>query len=579
MTPLQSTLIGGFLNFAGPITLLALCFWVYSLWKVLTPMHRHFLPEWRSWLVSLVGAAVVFGSTHIGFKVLSDETNLLSVANMLTIFGKASNTEMWQYYYHTFKASDVSVPSRPILFPLFISLVQHVVGLRWWAPFVVNFISLVILFQLVLQWAMRELPERFLPKSVTLLVLLMSPVLSIVSTSAGFDLVSLTIGFASFLLLWEYAKRRDPGTLECLLFGLVCYASVRYESIMAIPFTAAGLFLLEGKGLLKKVSLQTIVMAGLMVLPLFVQRYLTWGSFENPPDRDPFSLRNFMDWSPIFLNSFFIDGRGPYPILLHWLGLGGLALAVKRMRGVGMIPLVFSAFVLTLLISHHFGRADHPTQARLFMPISFSLSLLAIYLLKDLERWVDPRYLLMVFAVLVYHHREYAVHDPLTSQLTMTREVRHIFDFLEQEKRPGDLYVYDRPGQLSALGLSAISWNRFRNETKTQLDNVRTHLYNRLILIDRPEYKPKNPEEWAVDKPGYILRPLREHQLTPEEYLRIAVAEPKKEAIGASKETPKETKTSPDGHVVATRVRGSSSSSSSSSSSATAPRKNPLPRE
>ena len=54
-----------------------------------------------------------------------------------------------------------------------------------------------------------------------MLVLLMSPILSISATSAGYDLLSLTVGFICFLLLFEYEARQDSATLECLLFGLV----------------------------------------------------------------------------------------------------------------------------------------------------------------------------------------------------------------------------------------------------------------------------------------------------------------------------------------------------------------------
>lgn len=594
MTPLQSWLIGGFLNFAGPITLLALCFWINSLWSVLQPLPRHFFPEWKTWLAALLGAVVVFGSTSIDFKVLSDETNLLSVANMLTAFGKASNTEMWQWYYHNYHASDVSVPSRPILFPLFTSLVQHVVGIRWWAPFVVNFVSLVVLFQLVIGWAVREIPERFLPRSTTVLALLMSPVLSIASTSAGYDLVSLTVGFACFLLLFEYGKRQDSATLECLLFGLICFASVRYESIMALPFTLFGLVLLEGqevtnqgaatryftgfRRVLGKVSFQTMAMAAMMIAPLMVQRYLTWGSFENPPDRQPFGFKNAMDWAPIFFKSFFVDGNGPYPIMLHWLGVGGLALAVKRMKGVGMIPFVFLGFVLLLLVSHHFGRADHPTQVRLFLPISFGLSMCALYLVKDLETFVDPRYLLMVFAVLVYHHREYAVHDPLTAQLTMTREVRHIRDFVAEETKPGDIFVYDRPGQLSAIGLSAINWTKFKDERKAYLENIRVGLYQRMVFIERVPYKPKDKAqeaEFVLERKGHKLHPARKHELTPEEFLRISYIEPTEEPAeekGAAAAA-EPAKTDKDGHVVATKA------SPVVSGTASAVKKSGLPRE
>ena len=525
MSTIQSLLIGGFLNFAGPITLLALLFWLNSLWTVVGPFHRSVRKHWRIALAGFAGASVVFLSTDIGFKVLSDETNLLSVANMLTVFGKASNTEMWQFYYHNFHALDVRVPSRPILFPILISLVEMVVGVKWWAPFVVNFAFLVLLFTLVLYWAETFLPERLLPRSTTLLALLMSPILSIAATSAGYDLVSLTMGFGCFLLLFEYEKRRDNATLECLLFGLICFASVRYESIMALPFTAAGLYLLEGKGIFKKVQPQTIAVAAMMILPLMVQRYLTWGSFENPPDRAPFSLRNAMDYAPIFVRSFFVEGNGPYPILLHWLGLGGLALAARRIKGVGMIPFVFMGFVLLLLLSHHFGRADHPTQARLFVPISFGLCMLAIYFLRDMEKLVDARYLLMVFAVLTFHHRQYAVQDPLTAQLTMTREVKHIREFLAVDNRPGDLWVYDRPGQLSAMGLSAISWTKFKDDNKSYLENLRVGLYNSVLIIERPAYKPKKPEEFALQRSGYRLVPLREHELTPDEMLRISVLE------------------------------------------------------
>ncbi|MGZ3650366.1 MAG: hypothetical protein ACXWR1_08515 [Bdellovibrionota bacterium] len=525
MSTMQSLLIGGFLNFAGPITLLALLFWLNSLWTVVGPFHLLVREHWKVISLALLGSVIVFCSTAIGFKVLSDETNLLSVANMLTIFGKASNTEMWQYYYHNYHALDVSVPSRPILFPLMVSLVEMVVGIKWWSPFVVNFAALVLLFSLVLYWAQKNVPDRLLPRSTTLLALLMSPILSIAATSGGYDLVSLAVGFGCFLLLFEYERRGDSATLECLLFGLICFASVRYESIIALPFTAAGLYLLEGKAIFKKVQPQTIVVAAIMILPLVVQRYLTWGSFENPPDRAPFSLRNAMDWTPVFLTSFFKDGNGPYPILLHWLGLGGLALAVRRMKGVAMIPLVFMGFVLLLLLSHHFGRADHPTQARLFIPISFGLVALAIYFLRDMEKFVDPRYLLMIFVVLTFHHRQYAVQDPLTAQLTMTREVKHIREFLAVDNRPGDLWVYDRPGQLSAMGLSAISWNKFRDDNKSYLENLKVGLYNRMLIIERPSYKRSAPDPFALQRNGYRLVPLREHELTPDEELRISVLE------------------------------------------------------
>jgi hypothetical protein len=107
----------------------------------------------------------------------------------------------------------------------------------------------------------------------------------------------------------------------------------------------------------------------------------------------------------------------------------------------------------------------------------------------------------------------------------MTREVRHIRDFIAADNRPGDLWVYDRPGQLSAIGLSAINWDKFRGENKTYLENLKVGLYNRILIVERPQYHPKNPDDFALQRNGFRLIPLREHELTPEEYLRISVLE------------------------------------------------------
>ena len=89
MSNLTSWMIGGFLNFAGPVTLVAVLLWAWSLWKVLGPLPSWREFNWKLWGGALIGTLVVFLSTNVGLKVLSDETNLLSVANMLTIFGKA----------------------------------------------------------------------------------------------------------------------------------------------------------------------------------------------------------------------------------------------------------------------------------------------------------------------------------------------------------------------------------------------------------------------------------------------------------------------------------------------------------
>ena len=516
---MKSFLITAFLNFAGPVTFLAFLLWAYSIFTLAKSRWVDSKREWGiSGLWALAATTVAFLSTSVDFKVLSDETNLLSVANMLTLFGKASNTEMWLYYYHTFHALDVSVPSRPILFPVLTALVHGVVGMKTWSPFVVNFFCLAGLFFLTLEWGRKRLAGYARP--IVTLGLLMSPVLLIVATSAGFDLCSLFFGFLSFLLLGRFLEKKEEAVEQALYFTLVCFASVRYESIVALPLVAGWIWW-QDRGRPLPWKLFAVLVP--LLLPLFIQRYLTWGSFENPADKAPFSLFHLREHGPVFLRAFFIDGRGPYPIVLHWLGAFGLLWFLRRAKVSSLLPLLYGIFLSVLLLAHHFGFADHPTQARLFLPLSFGLSALGLFFLSEVKP--DARGLLAVFALLFFHHHQYTVHDPLMTQLTMTREVRHLRDFLAEEtKGRGDLFVYDRPGQLVALGHSAVSWTYWEENKKGILENLKNHLYQRVFLLEKVRYTGLGFDA-SLERDGYRLVPTREHQLTPEERLRISRVE------------------------------------------------------
>ncbi len=198
---------------------------------------------------------------------------------------------------------------------------------------------------------------------------------------------------------------------------------------------------------------------------------------------------------------------------IHWLGVIGLYWVLREGKKY-LFPLAYLGFLLILLLSHHFGFAGHPTQVRLFLPLSFALVGLSLLTLKKLE--VSSGWTLVVFALLSFHHLRYSISDPLTTQLTMTREVRHIRDFL-QKASPEDLFVYDRPGQLAALGFSAISFNYFEANKEKYVGDWKRRLFQNLYFIDRPKYAHTIYEMSPLKK---VVE--REHQLSPEERLRIS---------------------------------------------------------
>jgi hypothetical protein len=508
-----NSLIWMFLHFAGPITLIMLLCLGYLLWQSFRQELRENKKEWTLSLAWGLGLSVLtFTSTGVFFKVLSDETNLLSVANMLIQFGQASNTEQWVNYYHTYKALDVSVPTRPILFPLLTALVHGMNGMREWSPFAVNFILLVSFFTLSLQWAVRRSMARW----QLAVPLAMCSVLLINATSGGYDLCSLFFLALMLALFHRFWREPRDDRMWVLWFATLCFASVRYES--AVILAPMGLLLWWKQ---RRFPLLPGLVGLFFVSPLVLQRVITWGAFENPPGVPAFSLSHLWNHLPVFLNAFFVDPEGPYPIVIHWLGIGGLVLAFRRREPSFFLAAGYGLFLLCLLLSHHFGLAHHPTQARLFMPLSVALVFLGVWFLREIHSWVDLRGLALVWAVMFFHHHRYTVSDPLMSQLTMTREMRHIQDFRGVAKIPGTLFVYDRPGQLAALGESSISVNEFYLKKEMYLAHLRNRLYSRIILVERVD-RTKPPEVYSLVREGFRLMPLAEHELTPEERLRIS---------------------------------------------------------
>ena len=492
-----------FLNFSAPITFLGFCLWIITIfwihgdkWKATFKVPTTI----KLTLASLIATSIIFLTHSVTYKVLSDETNLLSVANMITLFQKASNTTTWLYYYGSYHPIDIQIPTRPLLFPILTSFVQRLVGFREQSPFIVNFISLFFLYFLVLKWALKTYPSQIYWVAYALL---MNSALAIYATSAGYDLVSLTMGFVIFLQLQEYFSGPEDDKLRSVVLGCIAFATVRYESIVLLVLFLGYLLITQGPILLwKKISSTYVLIMVLLLIPTGLQRILTFGQFENPPGIPPFSFQHFLDHFPTFLHSFFIDINGPYPAILHTLGILSLGKIIFQRKTIvnpflGIIATFF--IVLTsILLSHHFGWANHPTQARLFLPLSLALSLLAIPLLADLSRALGSYAITLVMLYLVFFHNSYSLQDTFMTGLTGQRMMAAEREFLAKNDDKHTLHVYHAPGQISAFGYSAVGWRNFADRRNQYLENIQTGVFQKVLLWRYRDDIPSSIEEESI---------------------------------------------------------------------------------
>jgi hypothetical protein len=78
----------------------------------------------------------------------------------------------------------------------------------------------------------------------------------------------------------------------------------------------------------------------------------------------------------------------------------------------------------------------------------------------------------------------YAIDDPLTSQLILTRETHFLRTWMHDRKdATSSLIVYDRPGQFTAFGFGAVDYDYFRAHTTSIQQNLRDGLYPEIYIL------------------------------------------------------------------------------------------------
>ncbi len=407
------------------IVLGLLFFWLIWAERTLrTPLKNWFLTiPLRHAAVGVLGAVLCscLASFAVGydFRTLSDEANLLSVSQSLFAKKAPMLTTMGYYYYDNFNALVAEVPTRPILFPLLVSLVHALVGYRPQNIFVLNTILFGLFLVVLFGWvytvgrrsgssehstATKSQPADeaalFLGLAAQCMVLSL-PIVVLSAFSAGFDFMAAISFFAVLLLLQFYLKMPRADRLVFLWLSLLLNAHIRYESFVYLPVV---IFVLVLSGnirfeFLKKYKF-LYIFSSVCLIPIITQRYLQKGNYQNPEGVRPFGFEHFQQNFLDLIKSFFVfDSQLPFNSILSWavvLGIVVLAFDKRRWFLTSIKRLdknntfVFTTFLLTAInivvyLFYYFGRASHPSSARFFILVALWFVIGAVYLLRRLN--------------------------------------------------------------------------------------------------------------------------------------------------------------------------------------------------
>ena len=491
-------------------------------------------------IMALILTAITFLSVKPEFRVLSDETNLVSISKSFSENRSAVNVTMGKYYYDDYNSLATVVPKRPLVFPFLANILHTIFGYSVNNLYILNAMILFIFLCMTYMVSNRFLDENSALSSQFFVASV--PIVAFSSTSAGFDMLSTLFFFLSLISLFLFMKHRLPEYFSVLWLNLLVFSNIRYESFIFFIVIMVGLLIFGYIRIeLVKSTKNVIALTPLFFLPFYWQSVLSQGKFEAPPGTPVLGIGHFMNHTKTFLAkqldfSFFL----PYSNILHILAFVLLAgflfeVARKKISFERDYQMHFAIFLLgalslnlVIFLSHFLGNYDHPANARFFLVFAIACSLSPVFMKTFKRDIVDGKILLplSVAVFLIYH--PLAVEGRFMNQLTLPRDARMSYDFLEKAGEKNVMVIVDRPGQFTVFNYGAISFAHANSNKKIFINELERRLFSNIYVFQRITYHNGEPaKDYKLDS-DYVLETVEEMQLTATEYLRISRVAPEK---------------------------------------------------
>lgn len=510
----------------GVLTVTVLCWLAAYLWSA----PRVDGARARAWvqdnlpglLVAAIVTVIASRAIEPALRLLSDEANLIGTSKNLFASKTATFTVSGKYYYDAFWDVDVALDRRPTLFPYLVSLLHTALGYSYRNAFLFNLLILPVFVFTAYRLAKAMGGAAF--GVVAALLVAAHPATLLGVRSGGFDF------FAAFFALWvlnslfDHCQRPSASTLTILWMNLCLFAEIRYEGVLFIPPVVV---LLLG---LRRLSWTHVreravwfALTPLYLSPRVWQALLLGNVPEQDPGAVPFSVGHFFENVP----TYFASVAAPLaPAAAH----GGLVIALGTVgTGLALVALVrlyrarhekpgawhFGAFVgvwmcvlAVISWSYVWGRAQHPSAARLFIPLDTYFSMAAAWcLVWAFARWrwwlpILPAAALFAFAVPV------AAQHRAGNVLTQTRENATTWRFFDSLHEKRILIVTDRPSHFTIMDYGAMTFEAALNDPYLFTALSRRLFYD-IYVIQQIQLSSNEPlpgyETWPSKKLDTVL--------------------------------------------------------------------------
>jgi hypothetical protein len=350
------------------------------------------------------------------FKVVMDEPALAATSYSMHQDREVVATMRGYEMEGSFHLLGGVVDKRPLFFPFLMSLLHDLTGYRAYQGLFLNACLTPIFLGLVFLFGARI--ERRWGGYLAVALWATVPLLPMVATSGGFELLNLVMLALAAMSGYFYLQSPTPGRLNVLVLLAVLLAQTRYESVLFV--FPVGLLILYSWWRERNILLPwSIVVAPLLLIIYPLQRKVTnaYEGFWQMPDtiKSPFAPGYMTENLSHAMAYFFHTGMelpNSWLLSILFLPAAGLWLlgslrkrgGVRRTEDIHFNWVLISfgsviVFNFVLLMAYHWGQLDDILVTRLALPVIF---LQVIIVLIAYARLPHRRYLGVGAASLIF---------------------------------------------------------------------------------------------------------------------------------------------------------------------------------
>jgi hypothetical protein len=488
---------------------------LFAAWRERRPGDLAPRTAWKAWapivLLGVVMTGLTFVAVGIDFRVLSDESNLISTSRSIFLHRTVENLLQAEPYYGYFSTLESGLPTRPALFPFLVNIFHSLFGFNAYHGFALNFACAVAMVVLLVQFGRQLVDTTY--GVIAAVFLAAFPLYQLVITSSGYDALNLFCVMTVFALLHDFLKEPTARKLEILCLSTVLAGQCRYESVLLIvPVGIAAV--LRWRTLINERYSWRMVLVPLLMLPIVWQR-LAMGltTLQQDGRTDVFSVRHVGNNLVGIYRLLFDPTRQNFPrsniiICLAVLGTGAFIWHLFKRRAsrltveMSALTALGMALIMAVHLTFYMGDISAAYQMRMGLIYMGLICLAAAYPVRVLlEGRVGKPLLAAMLSVLFLHELPIAVHNEVGKSLLLFREFRDANSYLKKLDRPF-VVISDWPVLYTAMGYGSMSYDYLRNNSSKVKRSIRMHLYDVYAVQGMPEDKPPKqtiPAAFAAD--------------------------------------------------------------------------------